>query len=56
MLMALCVYLFLNLPSAASIDDHRLQVTIPLISAQTKVNCGDTTMIDGGGGGGGGHL
>lgn len=44
------------LENTASIDDHRLQVTIPLISAQTKVNCGDTTTIDGGGGGGAGHL
>lgn len=50
--MYLCLCLFLNLPSAASIDDHRLQVTIPLISAQTKVNCGDSTAIDGGGGDG----
>ncbi|XP_054736000.1 sodium-independent sulfate anion transporter isoform X1 [Anastrepha obliqua] len=40
------------LDNTASIDDHRLQVTIPLISARTKLNGGDSTTIDGGGGGG----
>ncbi|CAD7005806.1 unnamed protein product [Ceratitis capitata] len=44
------------LDNTASIDDHRLQVTIPLINAQNKVNGGDAMTLDGSGGGGGGHL